>query len=384
MSAVAVSWLALRLASPADQPFTVGASVAAYTLPGAAGAVLLAPLLRHRDGVRLVAADATVRAVMLGMIPVLYWAGALSVPVYVALLAASSVLHSWGIAGQYTTIAEHLPPEARLSGNALLSTCDMAALIIGPVLAGLLVAVNPAAAIAANAASFVVLAAAGFSARVPPRVPEDDPERDRKPERTSAFRLLVRNRTLVGLLSLTCLFFLLYGPVEVALPLYVIHGLHGNAVLLATFWVVFGIGALIGSITTGLLRRLPLWPTILASVIGWGAALSPIGLLSLSAPALACFAIGGLLYSPYTALSAALFQREAPPASLAQVLAARGSLVVLAAPVGTALGGPLVAALGAPRTLLASGLATVALGVAAALVSSAARVRAKVAADKPV
>jgi len=113
------------------------------------------------------------------------------------------------------------------------------------------------------------------------------------------------------------------------------------------------------------LRRVPLWPTVIASVIGWGAALAPLGLLQLVVPALASFAVGGLLYAPYTALSATLFQRESPPALLSRALAARGALTVLATPLGTALGGPLVAYLDASNTLLASGAATILLALIA-------------------
>ncbi len=62
-----------------------------------------------------------------------------------------------------------------------------------------------------------------------------------------------------------------------------------------------------------------------------------------------------------------------PPGALAQVLAARSSLLILAAPIGTALGGPIVAALGARGTLLASALATIALGLVTAAVLARAR-----------
>ena len=62
-----------------------------------------------------------------------------------------------------------------------------------------------------------------------------------------------------------------------------------------------------------------------------------------------------------------------PPGALAQVIAARSSLLILAAPMGTALGGPIVAALGARGTLLTSGLATVALGLATAAALARAR-----------
>ncbi len=160
-------------------------------------------------------------------------------------------------------------------------------------------------------------------------------------------------------------YYFLYGPVEVALPLYVTGPLGGGAALLGEFWTVFGIGATAGSVIAGLARRLPIWPVLVAAVIGWGAVLTPLGLLALPVPALACFAAGGLLYAPYPALSATLFQRETPPELLSQVLAARGALTVLAAPLGTALGGPLTAWLGAQHTLLASAAATIASGLAA-------------------
>jgi hypothetical protein len=115
------------------------------------------------------------------------------------------------------------------------------------------------------------------------------------------------------------------------------------------------------------------WPVLLVAVIGWGAALAPLGLLRLPVPALACFAVGGLLYAPYPALSATLFQRESPEGLLSQVLAARGALTVLAAPLGTALGGPLTAWLGAQNTLLASAAATMACGLAAIAILTARR-----------
>jgi hypothetical protein len=374
ISAVGVAWLAIRIASPADRGLVVGVAVAAYTLPGAAGAVLLARPLRALAGRHLVAADAGLRAVTLSMIPLLYVLGALRAGSYVALLAASSLLHAWGISGQYTLVAEHLPPQSRTAGNALLSGFGMAAFVIGPLLAGLAVAAaGPALPVAADAASFAVLAVAAATARGHPRTAGSADAG--QPDRARGFAAIARSRPLAGLLALTVVYFFLYGPVEVALPLYVTGPLRGSAALLGLFWTVFGVGATAGSITAGLARRLPVWLVLVASVIGWGAALAPLGLLRLPVPALACFAAGGLLYAPYPALSATLFQRESPPELLSQVLAARGALTVLAAPLGTALGGPLTAWLGAQHTLLVSAVATIASGLAATGILTARRRR---------
>jgi hypothetical protein len=95
MSAVGVAWLAIRIAAPSDRDLVVGLALAAYTLPGAAGVVLLARPLRALAGRHLVAADAALRAVTLSVIPLLYAFGALRAGSYVALLAASSLLHAW-------------------------------------------------------------------------------------------------------------------------------------------------------------------------------------------------------------------------------------------------------------------------------------------------
>jgi hypothetical protein len=59
----------------------------------------------------------------------------------------------------------------------------------------------------------------------------------------------------------------------------------------------------------------------------------------------------------------AVLQETSPPAALAQVIAARSSLLILSSPLGTALGGPIVAGLGARGTLLASAVATIVLGL---------------------
>ena len=66
-------------------------------------------------------------------------------------------------------------------------------------------------------------------------------------------------------------------------------------------------------------------------------------------------------------LSMGVVQDVSPPAALAQVIAARSSLLILASPLGTALGGPIVAALGARGTILASALTTVALAAVTAV-----------------
>jgi hypothetical protein len=160
----------------------------------------------------------------------------------------------------------------------------MAAFVIGPLLAGLAVAAaGPALPIAADAASFAILAVAAATVRGHPATAGSADAGE--PDRARGFAAITRSRPLAGLLALTVVYFFLYGPVEVALPLYVTGPLRGSAALLGLFWTVFGIGAAAGSIIAGLTRRLPVWPVLVAAVIGWGAVLTPLGLLRLPVPA---------------------------------------------------------------------------------------------------
>jgi MFS family permease len=376
MSMVAVAWLAVQIAPPDQVGVWTGLAVAAYALPAAVGAAVLAPLMRRFRGAQLVALDAALRGVALGTVAILAAAGLLDPVGYVALLAVSSLLHAWGSAGAYTLVAELLPEDDRVTGNALLSTFTQAAMVVGPALAGGLIAlVGPAWVIGADAASFASLALICWAAarrqataaKVAPAAPAV--------EVGGGWRTILGQPRLLGLIVVTCVFFFLYGPVQVALPVHVAQEVHGSAGLLGLYWTVFGIGATVGGLGAGLLRHRPPWQVVVAIIVGWGAALLPLGLTDLVAPGLVGFAVGGLIYGPFTAITTALFQRSAPPQALSRVLAARTALTLPSTALGTLLGGPVVTAVGGRHTLLLSALLTIALGASVAGVTAAYRRR---------
>jgi predicted MFS family arabinose efflux permease len=232
---------------------------------------------------------------------------------------------------------------------------------VGPSLAGLLIAgIGPGWLIALDAASFAFLGILAW--RTPMGTVTTGPPVDTRAAE-SGFRLLRRRRDLLSLTVLTWLFFFLYGPVEAALPVYVARDLHADAALLGAYWTTFGVGALAATLIAGTLRNRNVRRITLLIVAGWGACLVPFAFAPV-AVTLACFAVGGLIYGPFVPLTYALFQSATTTANLPAVLAARSALVMISAPLGTALGGPLVGSLGAAETLAASGAATVLLAVA--------------------
>ena len=359
MSTVTIAWLAVLIAPPANAGAYVGVVISAYTLPGVVGALAFGRFLRHRPARVLVLAHTCLRACFLGAVAILWAAGSLRPYAYVALLGGSSLLAAWGNAGQYTMLSRLAGPEGRLSANSLYSAQVSVAVIAGPSLAGLLLApLGIGSLIALDAASFAFL---GIQAWRTGRstAAAGEPVHGRAGE--SGFRQL-RRLGLISLLALTWLFFFLYGPVEDALPIYVTHDLNAGAGLLGAYWTSFGVGALVASLVTGTLRNRNIRRATLLIVAGWGACLLPFA-FSPVVVTLACFALGGLIYGPFTPMTYALFQSATDSASLPTVLAARGAIIMVSTPLGTAAGGPLVGALGAAQTLTASGAATVLLAV---------------------
>jgi predicted MFS family arabinose efflux permease len=367
-----VPWLAIELAPQATAGLWVGGAVAAYTLPGVVGALVLGRRLRRVPARRLLLADNLARGVFLGAVPLAWLAGLLTLPLYVALLAVSSLLHAWGSAGRYTLLAELLPDEQRLAANTLVSSLEFAATIAGPAIAGVLVTYVSSASLVLGLDALTYVFLAVLVGRM--RLPESGHVSlvDQAAAR-GGLALLRSHPELLGLLTLTWFFNLLYGPVEVALPLYVTDDLRAPGTLLGLYWMLFGIGAVLGGLAVGALRQLPLWPVMVVIVVAWGLALLPFGFDVPTAVTVACFTLGGAIYGPYVPLSVTLMQAKSPPQHLAAMLAARSATLLTASPLGTALGGPLTTALGPRATLGGSGLATVALGAVACVLLLARR-----------
>ncbi|MEU8158456.1 MFS transporter [Micromonospora sp. NPDC048986] len=361
LAVVAVTWLAIQLVPHHQQGTWIALAMAAYTLPSAAGTVVFGRWLRGRSGAQLAGWDAILRASALGAIPLAHLTGALSVWLYVFLLAASALLHSWGSAGRFTLIAELLPQRHHLPANAVLASIAGFATIVGPPLAGLLIAwVGPVWVIAIDAATFAVLALT-YRLALPAN---GGPTRDESgASRTAGFAVIRQSPALLGLLVLSLGFFFLFGPVYVAMPIHITDDLHASATLFGAYYAAFGVGGLAGGLVAGYLRGWPLRTTTIGIVVAFGVALLPLGLGVPVGVSLPAFALAGFIWAPYMSTSMALFQRSTSVAQLPAVLAANGAVLVLAVPLGTMLGGPLVGAIGARPTLLLCALAIVALGL---------------------
>jgi MFS family permease len=364
MAIVAIPWLAILLAHGRHAGLLVGAAVAAYTLPGVVAGFGLGRLFSRWDGRLLILAEAALRAICLATVAGFSLVGLLVPWDYVALLGVSSLLGLAVTTGELVSVTELLPPEQHVAGNSLLTVTSFGTTMVGPALAGVLVvSVGPGVVIGIDAGTYVALivaAAVSRHLRRPPRVAGGG-----NLSMVGALRALAQQPAVLGISLLCVVFFGLYGPVEVALPLYVSRVLHTSAAVLGGGWAAFAVGATMGVLGAPLVERFGLWRVALVSMAGWGVCLLPFGFLDSSLVAFAALAAGGLLYGPFVPLKRAVIQRSSPPGRLAAIAAASAMLTTPASPLGTALGGPLVAAVGPSLTLLTSGLATVVAALAA-------------------
>src|SRR6266498_4122103 len=311
MAVVAIPWEALHLANlqGVSEGLAVSAAAGAYALVGV-------PLALAASG-------------HLGL-----WG-------LVGLLAAGSVLHPLALSSRRLIATDLAGPEQRLAVNSLLVTqLSLATWTIGPALGG---------------ASFLPLlpASAGRHGTEP-----------RRRGQRSGLAVLRSRRAVAGLLALTLAVDLLYYPVEVALPIHVQQTL-GGAQVLGAMWAGFGAGAVAGSLLASLLARLPQRYVLVGNIAGWALALGAFTASSQVLWALAAFTLGGVLWAPFIPMVYTLVQGEVTPDEQQPVLTIWTAIILAAAPLGLALGGPLVTALGAAGTLWTSAAFTLALGAVA-------------------
>jgi predicted MFS family arabinose efflux permease len=287
--------------------------------------------------------DNCARALLIGAMPVLFWAGMLQLwQICVLALVAGMLSPATGV-GVRVLLPQLVQEDALAQANALTSTSMQFAFLVGPVLAGILVThVGGAYALMMDAGSFLLMGLLVFSLPSNSRSgPVAAPAE--KTNWLSGFALLFRTKELRVLTSLSVVFFFSYGPLEAALPLYSDRILHVGAQGYGLLWTGFGVGALIGALCTGIVttRVRPGITQPLIAILG-GGFLCPLMLFHSLPLALLCLALGACSWAPYVPIEASLLQRLIEPSLHGQVFGVRLALTTAAAPLGTVVGGLLL------------------------------------------
>lgn len=367
VSMVAIPWFVLTTTGSATQ---TGLVAFAEMAPLVALKALAGPLV-DRVGARRVAVAADLGSfVVIGLVPLLHLAGLLSFPVLLAMVAVAGALRGPGDGAKHAMIpalVEHAAV-AMERATGLASTTERTASMAGAALAGILIAlVGPTAALAVDAASFllsaiVLLATTGALRR---RVGTGAADRDDSRETPylhrlrEGWRFLRGDPLLLGLSLMVAATNLLdQAYVTVLVPVWA-KETGGGAAAVGTLFAVFSGAAIVGAaLASAFGTRLPRYSTYLVAFLVCG---SPrFVVLALESPpwlVLATAVVSGFgagFINPV--LGAVVFERI-PAHLVGRVSALNSALCWSLIPFGGLVGGLLVGGVGMAGAMLACGAA---------------------------
>jgi predicted MFS family arabinose efflux permease len=372
LSAVAMPWLVLKLTgSPRDMGVVMAAQLAAIAVFGMLGASWTARVGPRR--VMLI--GDTLRGPLVALLPVLYFLGRLNIATFVVVMFAVGAFFAPYMASQQAILPTVVGEDEKLlsRANAALQSATRLSVLLGPPLAGVLIAVLDAPfVLLLDAASFA--ASATLLRLCLPRT--SGPGSTGPRSLGGGLRTLLSDR-LLGSWSLgLALGETAWQALFALLPVIALTRQHGSSVVAGVLLGSFGGGALAGTLLVGaLLRRLSARTLAVAGRVALGAAfvvlLLPLNLAGL----VCCLALVGLLNGASSAPVAAVRTLRIPAGSRAESLTVASALALAGGTVGWVLAG--TAAQSAGLTAAFCGLVTLQVVAAALFVFGAVTTREK-------
>ena len=347
-------------------PSLAGATIAAATLPGMlSGPVIGAWLDRTGRRSLIYKVDRLLlSAVLLAIIAAAGNAPNFLVPFLAFVTGLTLPVTMTGFTSMIPLIVEE---EILPSANAVEAASLNVALIGGPALAGIVAALaGPPAAIVVEIG--LTLVALVLILRIPDlnRGAATEP----MPLRASiaqGYRHIIGERVLRIASASSAVNNLGWGMLMVVFPLWAATDLGGSTSASGAIWAAFASGSLLGALALARVQaRNPQEWVLFVSMVVMGAGMLTWVVAGSIVPALVLVFLTAIVEGPAVAAVFSLRQQRTPPTLIAQVNGTLGSVQIGAFAIGSALGGPLVVALG-PRTCIAIvGGAVIAAGVVGA------------------
>jgi MFS family permease len=351
MTWLALPWFVLTTTgSPGKMTLVLGSEALGLLLMGLPGGTILTRLGSRRT---MMIADAA-RAPLTLLVPVLYWSGDLSFPLLLALVFLLGALTGPYFAAQRTLVPELVGEEHRLVGkaNAFLQSAQRVTLLLGPALAGVLIALFGAPSVLViDAATYLVsLALVGLFVRIA--------NHETKPQEQGrfldGFRFVVRDPLLRG----WCIAFITgdaaWTAFFAAVPVLVVADYGADPRIAGWIFAAFGVGAVLGNVVAYRLQDRVDGMLLVATLV-YGQAL-PLWVLVFDVPAAAVIGaifVSGLFNGVVNPSIHTFLTLAAPPAIRARVLPALTGVMMLSVPLGLAFAGPVLSTAGAHPVLVA-------------------------------
>ena len=362
MDTVAEAWLVYRLTGSSLLLGTV-------TFAGQIPVFLLAPLsgmVADRFNRRkIVIATQVSSMVLASILAALTLSKHVTVMQVIVLAALMGVVNAFDIPARQSFLVEMVGREDLMNAIALNSSMFNGARIIGPAIAGILVAsIGEGWCFFANAVSYIAVIAGLLMMRVPQRTMppilaspcEHIAEGFRFVRDTAPIRALL---LLIGLVSLVAM------PYSVLMPVFAAKILHGNARTLGILMGATGVGAMSGALLLASRRGvggLGKWVAIACGAFGTTLILFSFSrwwLLS----AVLLVAVG---FSMMTQMSSSntLVQAMVPDRLRGRTMAVYSMMFMGMAPFGALMSGAAADRIGAPRTVAIGGVLAIAGAIA--------------------
>jgi len=353
-------------------PSLAGISVFLAIAPGVLVSPLAGALLDRFGRVRLMVSDYAVSALALAGIVVLANLQA-PLPAILVLVVIGSLMNPLGTSGSRSLFPMVIPSHLWDRANAVDSMFYMVTTVLGPPLAGAIVAFSsPETAIGATAVVFV----AGALTLVGVRDVESD-RADRLgllEEARAGVLYVLRHGTLRGLAVGMSVVNIGQGILIVALPVLVLERGYGGPQLVGALWSIMGVSGIASGLLAGRWGSIGRErPMLAGGIIGIGAGMAAIATASGLGPIVVGAVLVGIGGAVMDVALFSLRQRVTDPAWFGRAFAVSMHLNYSGIPVGSALSGPLLA-ISTPFALsVAVGLALAAAVLTWAMVPSSER-----------
>jgi MFS family permease len=308
---------------------------------------------------RLVIATQTCSMILAGILAWLTLSGRVHVWHIFLLAGLLGVVNAFDIPGRQAFLIDMVGKEDLMNAIALNSSMFNGARVVGPAVAGILVArIGEGWCFAANSLSYiaVLIGLLLMKVRSVPRISNRSPIEDI----IEGFRWVNRTKIIRSLLFLIGLVSLVGMPYTVLMPVFADKILHGGARGLGILMGATGVGALFGALTlaakTGI-KGLGRWVTITCATLG-------ISLFLFSFSTSFWLSAALLLPCGYSmmlqmACSNTLIQTIVPDHLRGRVMSLYSMMFMGMAPFGAFFGGALANRIGAPMTVAVGGIACV-------------------------
>ncbi|MFZ1130145.1 MAG: MFS transporter [Terriglobales bacterium] len=354
MQTVAQAWLVYRMTKSA---LLLGSVGFASQIP----VFLIAPFggitADRTNRQRLVITTQICAMILAGILALLCLSGRVQVWHIFGLAALLGVVNAFDIPGRQAFLVDMVGKEDLMNAIALNSSMFNGARVIGPAIAGILVAkIGEGWCFAANSLSYIAVIVGLLLMRVhsAPRSSQHSPIEDI----IEGFRWVNQTRIIRALLLLIGLVSLVAMPYTVLMPVFADKVLHGGARGLGILMGATGVGALFGALTlaakTGGVKGLGRWVAISCASLG-------ISLFCFSFSHTFWLSVLFLLPAGYSmmlqmACSNTLIQTMVPDQLRGRVMSVYSMMFMGMAPFGAFFGGALAHRIGAPITVAIGGV----------------------------